>query len=235
MSNLPKKPPFDFKSIGSIKSVDDAKKWLEQYARDFEKWYRLLAQRDAYEDYLYLPGRSGGQLVKGDTDFGDDDNRAQISSVGDITFKNGGGLAVGCLDGIDQTVTCTVQNTYYQVTFDVAGPSNLVESDIANNELDVTDAGAGIYIVAITACLHSANAQDFELLVRKNDGTADLNPHLFQTTGVGAKVENVAGICGIDVTGATDRIELWVRCTSAAAKDIIFDHVSLVILQVAGT
>ena len=42
MSKMPKKPPFDFASIGSIKTVEDAKRWLEQFARDFDKWYAKL-------------------------------------------------------------------------------------------------------------------------------------------------------------------------------------------------
>ena len=42
MTKLPKKPPFDFTSIGSIKTVEDVKRWLLQYARDFDIWYVKL-------------------------------------------------------------------------------------------------------------------------------------------------------------------------------------------------
>ncbi len=42
MTDMPSKPPFDFTAIGRIKNIKDVKQWLEQYARDFDKWYKLL-------------------------------------------------------------------------------------------------------------------------------------------------------------------------------------------------
>jgi len=167
----------------------------------------------------------------GNTKIGDGTNQAEISSSGDLTFVGSAGLAFGCLDGIDETVVCTVQNTWYQVTFDTAGPVNNVEADIVNNELQVTY--EGIYQVGVTACFHSNPSADFELLVKKTDGTVDLAPHLFQTTAFANKVENTAGYCLIDIN-AGDRVELWVRCTSGTTS-AVFDHISLIITQIGGT
>jgi len=159
-------------------------------------------------------------------------NHSIFSTTGDLVFVGTAGLPFGCLDGIDETVTCTNQNTWYQVTFDAAGPVNLVEADVVNNELQVDN--AGVYFVTVTACFHSTVSHDFELMVKKTDGTVDLMPHLFQTTAAANRVENAAGSCLIDIDAA-DRVELWVRCTDAAGQDAIFDHVSLTLGQQGGT
>jgi hypothetical protein len=148
-----------------------------------------------------------------------------IEASGDVVFIGAGsGLPYGCMSGIDETITCTDQSTYYQVTFDTAGPSNLTTVSIANEEITVLK--TGIYDIAVTACLHSAVSHDFELLVKKNDGATELEPHLYQTTAVANQVENTAGSCIVSLT-ANDRIELWIQCTDAAGQDVIFDHVSL--------
>jgi len=180
--------------------------------------------------YVYA---SGALTARGITILGDALNNTTVSATGDMTFTGTGGLAYGCIDGTNESVVCTTQNTWYQVTFDTAGPVNLVEADTTNNELQISV--PGVYNVSVTACLHSAVASDFELMVKKTDGTVDLAPHLFQTTAVANKVENTAGSCLVDLTTVSDRVELWVRCTSAAAKTAIFDHVTLSLLMVGGT
>ena len=139
-------------------------------------------------------------------------------------------LDYGCADGVNETVACGTMGQWYQVTFDTAGPVNNVEADIANNELEVTNAGT--WLVIVTACFHTNPSNDYELMVKKTDGTVDLAPHLFQTTAVANKVENTSGGCFISLS-ANDRVELWVRCTSAATQNAIFDHVSLTITRVA--
>jgi len=157
---------------------------------------------------------------------------------GDVEIKgdtfwvgDGSGLPYGCLTGLDETVTCTDQNTWYQVTFDAIKASNNTTPSTANN--DIVIEVTGDYKIGTTACLHTSNAQDIELLVKKENGTVDIGNHIYQTTGVAGKVENTAAstIAGIL---ATDTLELWVRCTSAAAVDVIFDHVNLNCCQKGG-
>lgn len=172
-------------------------------------------------------GSDGAKIGDGGTA-----NYLDISATGDAIFVGTAGLAFGCLKGIDETVTCIVEDTWYQVTFDAAGPVNLIEADTANNELEVDY--EGIYQVGVIACFHSNPSNDFELIVKKTDGTVDLAPHLFQTTAVADKVENTTGYCLIDIN-ASDRVELWVRCTSAAGQNAVFDHVSLTLTQIGGT
>ena len=150
----------------------------------------------------------------------------------DFFFKGSGtGLPYGCIEGTDETVVCTVQNTWYQVTFDTVGQSNLTTVNITNGEITILK--SGVYVINITACFHSANSQDWELIVRKNDGAVDVGVHLFQTTAVADKVENTTGSCEFKLS-ANDRIELWVRCTSAANRSAVFDHVNLHCFMVGG-
>jgi hypothetical protein len=195
-----------------------------------------------------------GQIQMGDTDLtistggtNDDDILIQpadaveigatsttltVETDGDSYWVGSGtGIPYGCVSGTDETVTCTDQNTWYQVTFDTEGDSNLVTPSSTNNDLTITK--TGIYFVAPTACLHSAVAHDFELMVKKNNGATDLEPHLYQSTSVAAQVENVSGGCIVSLT-ANDTVELWVLCSDAAGQDAIFDHVSLSLFMLGG-
>lgn len=166
-------------------------------------------------------------------------NVATLYSAGDVAIGGdtywedaGSGLPFGCIEGIDETVVCTVQNTWYKVTFDTIGQSNLATVSTVNNEITVSK--AGVYIINVTACFHSAQSSDFELLVQKNDTPeVEVGNHLFQTTAVADKVENTAGSCQFALD-ASDIIHLWVRCTSAAGRSAIFDHVNLHCTQVGG-
>ena len=158
-----------------------------------------------------------------------------LTASSDVIYSGAGsGVPYGCLDGMTESVACTSANTYYQVTFDTAGPSNLVTLSTDNNDVTITK--TGVYQINVTACFHSAVASDFELLVCKNDGPINgtaLAPHLFQTTAVSNKVENSAGSCMSSLT-AGDTIELWIQCTSSAGRTAVFDHVSLSIQMVGG-
>lgn len=170
--------------------------------------------------------------VVGDCKFGDDNtNYVEIGTTGDLVFVGSSGLPYGCLSGLNETITCTTQNTWYQVTFDAIKASNNTTPSTANN--DITILKTGDYLTGVTACFHTSNAQDIEILVKKENGTVDLGCHLYQTTGVSAKVENASGTSIVPIS-ATDTMELWVRCTSSATIDVIFDRVNLNCTQVGG-
>lgn len=204
--------PQDTLEINGTLLVKDALKFTQDDGNEF-----LDSLNDGYMDYRATDGHRFNILIE---------------ASGDVVFTGAGsGLPLGCISGLDETITCTDQNTYYQVTFDTAGPSNLTTVSIANEEITVLK--AGIYTIAVTACFHSAVSRDFELLVQKNDGNTALEPHLFQTTAVANQVENTAGSCLVSLD-ANDRIELWIRCTDAAGQDAVLDHVSLTCAMVGG-
>lgn len=155
--------------------------------------------------------------------------------VGGDTFwtGSGSGLAFGCIEGTDETITCTDQSTWYQVTFDTAGQSNLTTVSIANEEITVSK--AGVYLVSVIALFDfGMGTENFEMMVKKNDGATDLShTYLFPPIFYSGKVENAAGTCLIALS-ANDRIELWIQCTTTAGEDAVFKYVSLTCVQVGG-
>lgn len=204
--------PQDTFELNGTMLIKDALKFTQDDGNE-----NIDSLADGYMDYTATTGHRFNTLIE---------------ASGDVVFTGAGsGLPYGCISGLAETVTCTDQSTYYQVTFDTAGPSNLTTISIANEEITVLK--TGIYVIAVTACFHSGVSHDFELLVKKNDGATPLEPHLFQTTAVANQVENTAGSCIVSLT-ANDRIELFVRCTDAAGQDAIFDHVSLTCAMVGG-
>ena len=164
---------------------------------------------------------------------GSSTNYTEIASDGDLTFVGGAGLSHGGISGTDETITCTNQNEWYQATFDTAGPSNNVTVSVANSDLTVL--AAGTYHVGLTVCCHSAVSHDFEVMVKKNNGTVDIPcTHLYQTTGIASKIENIAGTCNEPIAH-DDTVELWVRCTDAGGIDFIIDHANINVVQIGGT
>lgn len=68
MTDLPKKLPFDFLSIGGINSVASVVRWLIQFARDFDKLWRKIhdaynkLRLDAVTGVNPAPGTAQGQM-----------------------------------------------------------------------------------------------------------------------------------------------------------------------------
>lgn len=160
-------------------------------------------------------------------------NYLEVDATGDLTFVGGAGLAYGDIYGLDETITCTTQNTWYQITFDTAGPSNNTTPDTTENHITIAKAGA--YKIGLTVCCRSAVAHDFEVMVKKNNGATDfVQLHLFQSTAVANQIENIAG-SAIASLSANDTIEAWVQCTDAAGIDFVIHHADLNVIQVGGT
>ena len=183
-------------------------------------------------DNTCVIGGQGVDAVK--TITGDSSATYQTVETNGDTFwtGSGSGIAYGIIAGDDETITCTTQSTYYQVTFDTVGQENMMTGSTANNEIVISKTGA--YEIILHVSLHSANAQDFEILLKKNNGATELfHGHMFLTTGVSSK-QIGSSVSTLDRLTANDTIEAWVRCTSAGAKDCIFDHVSIVLKQVGG-
>ena len=152
---------------------------------------------------------------------------------GDLVFVGSGtGLPYGIIAGDDESITCTDQNTWYQVTFDTVGDENLMTGSTANNEIVVGK--TGVYDCDIHASIHSTVASDFEVKFCKNNCATDLfHGHIFLTTPVANRVVG-SSVSTIDGLTAADTLECWVRCTSAANRTAIFDHISIKATMVGG-
>jgi len=170
--------------------------------------------------------------VKGASVFGDNTNKTQISTTGDLTFAGSSGLAFGVIAGDDQTITCTTVDVWYQVTFDAVGDENLMAGSAANNEIVVGQTGK--YDLDIHCSLHGGSAQDFEIKLCVNNCATDLfHAHLFLTTAVAGRVVG-SSVRTIDALTKNDTLECWVRCTSKSGEDVIFDHVSIMAIMIGG-
>jgi len=163
---------------------------------------------------------------------GDGTNETQISSTGDLTFAGSAGLPYGIIAGDDQTIACTTLNTGYQVTFDECGDYNLTTCSTANDEIKIEKTGT--YQIGIHFSAHCTTSNDFEICIKKNNGATDLfHCHAFITTLAGSKILG-SSLTTIDGLTADDTIEVWVKCTDASNKSIIFDHVSLTVIMIGG-
>lgn len=162
----------------------------------------------------------------------------EISPGGDLTFVGAGsGLPYGCIHAHDVAfdTALAAQDTWYQIdAFAANGPSNNCTPDFTNHHL--TFDKPGDYIVALSWSGHSHASNDYQIMVRKNDGTvaySELTIH--QTTAVAGRVDSDA-VSAIITVALTDTLEVWVMRTDGgvAAKTITTDHIGLDVVQVGG-
>jgi len=157
-----------------------------------------------------------------------------LESKTDMIFSGSGtGFPYGCIAGDNETITCTLQDTYYQVTFDTIGCENLTTGSIDNNDIIIQK--TGIYRMTANISFHSTVAHDFEFQIKKNDGATDIpHAHSYQTTMVANQIEHTSiGPIPCSLT-IDDTLELWVKCTDAAGINCIIDHVNLCTDMVGG-
>jgi len=145
------------------------------------------------------------------------------------------GMPFACiLSDNDTDITLAAQDTWYQiVAFDTDKAENVLDADHTNDHIIATK--TGIYLIELTACVHSATSNSYQLRVRKNNGVTALHPHLYQTTSVAGQVENIAGACIVSLT-ANDTVEAWIMRTDggAVAKTLTTNHIALTIIMLGG-
>jgi len=144
-------------------------------------------------------------------------------------------LPYGCIISDTGTdIVLAAQDTWYQiVAFDTDKAENILDADHTNDHIIITK--TGVYHIGLTACVHSAASNNYQLRVRKNDGATDLHPHLYQTTSVAGQIENIAGTC-IESLTADDTLEVWILRTDggAVAKTLTTDHIALNVTMLGG-
>ena len=182
------------------------------------------AGADTLVDALTIDSAQNTKIGDGGTT-----NYTNISATGDMTFVGTAGLPHATIEGTAENVACTTQSQWYQCTFDTVGPENLAAGSAANNEIVISHTGH--YMIALSACFHSTVSHDFQLMVKRANGTADVGVHLFQTTAVADHSENASGV-GIHTLTAADTLEAWVMCSDAAGQTAEFDHINLMIVMV---
>jgi hypothetical protein len=192
----------------------------------------IYSQADTYMDFF-----ADGGMRFGDSSAGAPTNYVEIESDGDINFVAGAGLQHGCVNyhGAGVNTTCTVQNTWYQITaFDNNSESNgSVTPDHTNDHITVGKAGAYQIFLGMGGASTTAN-NTFEVSVFINNGATQITPiTIHETFGVANQTRTGSMLCQAELS-ANDTVEAWVRCTSGAGKVYTTDHAVLNVIQIRG-
>jgi hypothetical protein len=120
-----------------------------------------------------------GEVGSGSLKKTDGTNIVEIEDDGDIVFIAGAGLQHGCVNyhGAGVNTTCTVQNTWYQITaFDNNSESNgSVTPDHTNDHITVGKAGVYQIFLGMGGASTTAN-NTFEVSVFINNGATQITP-----------------------------------------------------------
>lgn len=171
-------------------------------------------------------------LIYGDFSTDDVKINGDFQVTEDLYFPTaGGGLPYGDIySNTSNDVVCTVQNQWYQLSFNVAGVSNLTTISVANS--DITVAKTGVYMIGFYNSKYCATANDFEYAIFLNNGATQIpNMVILETTLAGTKSASSAAT-GLYTLTAGDTVELWVRCTDAANKTMTITHADMNITMI---
>ena len=161
-----------------------------------------------------------------------------IDGAGDVLFSGGGGLAFGEISVKDNAAATTLNGTTkVQVTdFDTNGPSNNTTPAHATD--DITIIKAGMYMIVVSVTVINGAAQEVALDVSvwtNNGGTELLNLHADRTLTGGSGDVGSMSLSGIADLAVDDTVELWAAITVTANRDVIFQDVTLTLVQIGGT
>ena len=147
------------------------------------------------------------------TSFGDKPKWGEIYCQGNVT-----GLG------------CATQNSWYQFThFDTVGQSSGTSPSATEDHISITDAGT--YLITVSGSAAGSTGEDFELMVKKNNGASDLAnlaatiETIDTTSSIGFSMSGLASL------SVSDTVELWVRCTSGASNTIIISDCNLSVIR----
>jgi hypothetical protein len=192
----------------------------------------IYSQADGYMDLF-----ADTAVRLGDSSAGAPTNYTAFEADGDILFVGGAGLQYGCVNyhGAGVNTTCTVQNTWYQITaFDNNSQSNGdVTPDHTNDHITVGKAGDYQIFIGIGGASTTAG-NTFEVQVQLNNGATPLTAlTVHETYGTANRVRTGSMLCFAPLS-ANDTVEAWVRCTSGANKVFTTDHIVLNVEQAGG-
>ena len=150
---------------------------------------------------------------------------------------DGTGLPFGQIYEEDGTSTLALaaQDTYYQITaFSANGESNLTTPDHTNDHITVSKAGK--YLVSASIAIESAQANEYDFHVQKNNGATDfqcISIHLDTNVASKTTQASATGILDLD---ANDTVELWVKRLDggAVSKTITIINASITLTQIGG-
>ena len=140
--------------------------------------------------------------------------------------------SIQCIDG-SASQTLTNQNQWYQVTQFTANGSADGEETRPNHTSDLIQIGrAGTYLIGFDVSFNGDINEDYEIMVKKNNGATDLDVKCSRQIGGVADIGSASASNIISSVAQNDTIELWVRCISGAGKTFDIDQANLKVMMV---
>jgi len=158
----------------------------------------------------------------------------------DLYFEeDGSGLYFGEISVDDnytgQTALTTI-NQWYQVTvFARNGHANGVTPDYTENHILIEHSGFYLITVSASASSTGGGSNVYEAGVWANNGTLDApNVHWKREMSGGGGDTGSTSMSGIVKLTVGDTIELWARCTTAGSTSLIFQDISMSLVEIGG-
>lgn len=176
--------------------------------------------------------------VRGTARIGGATHFTEFSADGDLIF-NGSNSGLQCAQIYEEdgssTLDLAAQDTYYQITaFSVNGQSNGAVPDHTNNHITIIKTGK--YLIMASMGVSSAQKNEYDFHVQKNNGATDFTAiSIHRTTSV-ANAVGAGSASGILSLTANDTIEFWVKRLDGAGvlKTIKIVNASITLIQTAG-
>ena len=159
-----------------------------------------------------------------------------ITVTGDLLFT-GSGLAYGEISAIDNATVTTIalQNVAVQVTiFDTQGQYNNTDPNLTSSHIAIQK--SGVYFVAVSATINSISGASSraEITVRKNNGVAQIIPHVDRNLAGGGGESGVISISGMASLAAGDTVEVWIE-NETNTQNYVVQDIGLSVMQIGGT
>lgn len=130
-------------------------------------------------------------------------------------------------------IALAAQDTWYQITsFNTDGLSNGATPDHTNDHITILETGK--YIVSAVIAAHSVTSNDYEYMVKMNNGTDDCANVMTRRTLPVANATGSAMAKGICDLIKDETIELWTKRLDggAVSKTLIVEHLNLSLIMI---
>jgi hypothetical protein len=164
-------------------------------------------------------------------------NVNDITLTGDLLFDGDDtGLVYGEITAEANSTETVISsaNTQVQITiFNTNSHAHHVTVDHTEDHIEIERDGH--YLIVCSAAVESVAgaASKFSFYIKKNNGAADLVPHVSRNIAGGGGQAGVISLSGLAELVAGDTVECWIINESNTANYIIED-ISLTVLQVGG-
>ncbi len=181
---------------------------------------------------------TGGSNILGPVTLGGASDNVVVEADGDVLFVGGGGLHFADMYVQDSVAVHELSTTKIQVTgFTVTGVSNgNVTPDHSNDHITLGVEGMYLVTISITAENDETQAHTIKVSLWKNNGATEFaNLHCHRRLSGGAGDVGSLSLSGIIDGTAADTLEIWASSDSGSNKGVIFQDITMSVVQIGGT